>query len=100
RAALRPALRLLRAAAAGRLTRIRQRREHAVEAVAQVLELRRQAEVVAELLARLVGGESGAVRGELEQHAARNPEVDRAEVEAVDHRGRLEAGRDDVLTPE
>ena len=43
------------------------------------------------MLQRLVGREAGPDRGDLEEHAARLPEVDRLEVEAVDHRGRMRA---------
>src|SRR5438105_11607532 len=42
--------------------------------------------MLAELLEGLVDGEAGADRRDREQHAARLAEVDRAEVEAVDHR--------------
>src|SRR5438445_11360911 len=51
------------------------------------------------MLLRLVGREAGPDGGDLEQHAARLPEVDRAEVEAVDHRSGIAAARDDLLAP-
>ena len=59
--------------------------------VPQVLEVGRQRELLAEVLERLVDGEARAQRRDLEEDAAGLAEVDRAEVEAVDHRGR--AGR-------
>ena len=65
----------------------------------QVLVVGRQRELLAEVLERLVDGEARAERGDLEEDAARLAEVDRAEVEAVDHRGRLRAGRDRPLAP-
>src|SRR5918999_1810376 len=51
-----------------------------------VLEERRDRELLAERLERLVDREAGRAGGDLEQHAARLAEVDRAEVVAVDHR--------------
>ena len=54
---------------------------------------------LAEGLLRLVGGEAGPERGDLEQDAARLAEVDRAEVEAVDDRGRPRAGLRDAVAP-
>src|SRR5207245_5293634 len=51
------------------------------------------------MLLRLVGREAGPDGGDLEQHAARLPEVDRAEVEAVDHRSGIAAAGDDLLAP-
>jgi hypothetical protein len=55
--------------------------------------------VLAEVLERLVRREAGADRRDLEQHARWLPEVDRAEVEAVDYRGRVEPGLGDPLAP-
>ena len=52
-----------------------------------------------EVLERLVDREARPERGDLEEHPARLAEVDRLEVEAVDHRGRLGAGRDRPLAP-
>ena len=66
---------------------------------AQVLEVGRQRELLAEVLERLVDGEARAQRRDLEQHPARLAEVDRPEVEAVDDRGRLGARRDRPLPP-
>src|SRR3954470_18219744 len=51
------------------------------------------------MLERLVGRESRAERRDLEQHAARLAEVDRAEVEAVDHRRRPRARALDGRAP-
>src|ERR1700760_5001684 len=66
------------------LTRVRQWLEHALQALAQRLEARRQREALAEVRRVLVDGEARTDRRDLEQHAARLAEVDRAEVEAVD----------------
>src|SRR5919197_1598164 len=51
------------------------------------------------MLERLVRGEAGADRGELEEYAARLAEVDGAEVEAVEDRGRRAALLDDARPP-
>src|SRR3954452_3090157 len=59
----------------------------------------RQREPLAEVLRGFVGGEAGPDRRNLEEHAARFSEVDRAEVEAVDHRRGGGAGRRDPLLP-
>ena len=66
---------------------------------AQVLVVGRQRELLAEVLERLVDGEARAHRGDLEEDAAGLAEVDRLEVEAVDLRRRLGAGRDRLLAP-
>src|SRR5690242_21961287 len=66
------------------LARVANRRDGPLDLVAQRLEARRQHELLAEVLRVLVGGEAGAERGDLEQHAARLAEVDREEPEAVD----------------
>src|SRR5207247_5998837 len=55
--------------------------------------------MLAQLLERLVHVEPGANRGDREQDAARLAEVDRAEVEAVDHRRRMGSGLRDALLP-
>src|SRR6266576_4272543 len=81
------------------LARVRQLRQDRLDLFAQVLEGRRQRELLAELLERLVDSEPGAERRDLEQHAARLAEVNRLEVEAVDHRRRLAAGCDHALAP-
>src|SRR5947207_8582489 len=64
-----------------------------------MLVARRQRQPLAERLERLVDREAGADRGDLEENAARLPEVDRAEVEAVDHRRRVRTGSGDAPLP-
>ena len=64
-----------------------------------VLEVGRQRELLPQVLERLVDGESRAQRRDLEEHAAGLAEVDRFEVEAVDHRGRLGAAGDRPFAP-
>src|ERR687891_1619187 len=64
-----------------------------------VLEERRDRELLAERLERLVDREAGRAGGDLEQHAARLAEVDRAEVVAVDHRGGAAAALLDAPAP-
>ena len=86
-----------RALADDHRARARQRRQPRLDLRAQVLEVRRQRQLLAERLERLVGGEAGAERRDLEQDAARLAEVDRAEAEAVDHRRRPPAGGRDLL---
>ena len=75
------------------------RRQHRLDLLAQVLEVRREREALPEGLERLVGREAGADRRDLEQHAARLAEVDRLEVEAVDHGRRPRAAFDHALAP-
>ena len=48
------------------------------------LQERRQRQRLAERVQRLVGGEAGAVGGDLEQDAVRLAEIEAAEIEAVD----------------
>ena len=79
--------------------RVLDRAQVRFDLVAQVLEVGRQRELLAEVLERLVDGEAGADRRDLEEDAARLAEVDRAEVEAVDLRRRLGAARDRLLAP-
>ena len=55
--------------------------------------------MLSERLLRLIGREAGAERRDLVEHAARLAEVDRAEVEAVDDRRRIEADGPDALAP-
>ena len=57
----------------------------------QLLEPRRDRQLLAERLERLVDGEAGARGGQLEQHAAGLAEVDRLEVVPVDHLRRVRA---------
>ncbi len=66
---------------------------------AVLLVVRRQRQRLAERLERLVGREARPDRRDLEQHAARLAEVDRLEVEAVDHRRRLPAALDHLVAP-
>src|SRR5829696_5248728 len=66
---------------------------------AQVLVLGGQAQLLAETLGVLVGGEAGGERGDLEEHAARLAEVDRAEVVAVAHVGHRAARLADAPLP-
>src|SRR5438034_4772724 len=64
-----------------------------------MLEVRRQRELLAEVLERLVGRESGAERRDLEQDAAGLAEVDRLEPEPVDDRRRMHAVGLDAAAP-
>src|SRR5918911_1151675 len=80
--------RSLRPAPPSRRARVRQRRQHRLELLAQVLERGRQREPLAEVLERLVGGEAGADGRDLEQDAARLAKVDRAGGEPLDDRRR------------
>src|SRR5204862_5472642 len=66
---------------------------------AQVLEVGRQREPLAEVLDRFVGREAGADRRDLEEDAARLAEVDRLEVEAVDDRRHVRPRGRDALAP-
>ena len=75
------------------VARVDDRAQVRLDLGAQVLVVGRQRELLAEVLERLVDGEARAQGGDLEEHPARLAEVDRLEVEAVDHRGRLGAGR-------
>src|SRR4051812_42798887 len=71
----------------GRRAGVLHRRQLPLHLLAQRLEAWRQRQALAEVFERLVDGESGADRGNLEQHPAGLAEVDRAEVEAIDDRG-------------
>src|SRR6188472_1314222 len=82
-----------------RLPRVGERRQDAGELLAQVLEVRRKREPLAERLPRLVGREARPERRDLEEHAARLAEVDRLEVEAVDDRRRPTSGPLNLLAP-
>src|ERR671936_2190586 len=64
-----------------------------------MLEVRRQRQPLAQCLERLVGGEPGTQRRDLEEHAARLAEVDRAEIEAVDDGSRPRTRALDALAP-
>src|SRR5215207_2544332 len=67
-------------------TRIGDRVEDGLDLLAEVLVGGRQGQLLAERLERLVDVEARAQGRDLEEDAARLPEVDRAEVEAIDHR--------------
>src|SRR5690349_2834060 len=77
----------VRSASPARRPDVRQRGQHRLELVAEMLERGRQGQPLAEALERLVRREAGADRRQLEEDAIRLLEVDRLEVEAVDHRG-------------
>src|SRR5439155_12420156 len=64
-----------------------------------MLELRRQCETFAEMLGVFIDREARAEGRDLEESGARLSEVDRAEVEPVDHRRRLPAERENALAP-
>src|SRR6266513_5774682 len=64
-----------------------------------MLVVRRQRQLLAEALERLVDGEAGPCRRDLEEDAAGLAEVDRLEVEAVDDRSRACARRRHALVP-
>ena len=70
----------------------RERRQHRLDPVAQVLESGRQDERLAEVLGVLVDREPGPERRDLEEDAARLAEVDGAEPEAVDDPARMGSG--------
>src|SRR4051794_3043704 len=78
---------------------VRQRREQRFDLLPQPLEVGRQGEPLAERLERLVGGEARAEGRELVQDPAGLTEVDGPEVEAVDHRGRLQARGEHLRAP-
>src|SRR5258708_32991453 len=84
----------------GRLTpQVWQRCEVRLGERAKVLEIGRQRQLLAEGLLRFVGGESGALGGDLEEDATRLAEADRAEVGEIDHTRRAAADRDDAGGP-
>ena len=72
--------------------RVGDRRQRALELLAQVLVLRREPQRLAEVLGVLVDREAGGEGRDLEQDPARLAEVDRAEVVAVAHVGHVAAG--------
>src|SRR4029077_14427999 len=84
---------------ARRGARVWQRSECSLDLFAQVLEVRGQRDPFAQVLQRFVRREARPQRRDLEQDAARLPEVQRFEVVAVDYRRRARAGRDDLLAP-
>src|SRR4051794_33929098 len=64
-----------------------------------MLEVGREREALSEREQRLVRGEAGPERRDLDEDATRLAEVDRAEVEAVDHRRGVHAEGAHALTP-
>ena len=70
-----------------------------LELVAEVLEVGRQHKRLAEVLRVLVDVEARAEGRDLEEHAARLPEVDGAEPEAVDDRRGPQASARHALLP-
>src|SRR5687767_6612911 len=68
-----------------RRARVHERLHGRLDLRPQLLEPRRDRQLLAERLERLVDREAGARGGQLEQHAARLAEVDRLEVVPVDH---------------
>ena len=76
----------------GRRHREVDRRQDRLDLGAMGLVLRRQLELFAESLDRLVDCEARRIGGELEQNAARLAKVYGMEVIAIDHRRRMEAG--------
>src|SRR3954469_558642 len=66
-------------------TRVVDRSQVRLDLFPEVLVVRRQRELLAQRLDRLVDGEARAEGRDLEEDAARLAEVDGAEVEAVDH---------------
>src|SRR5205823_8515466 len=81
------------------LPRISERDQVCLDLGAQVLEGRWKGQPFAEVLLGLVGREAWADRRDLEQDTARLPEVDRPEVEAVDHARRIAAPFDHAFAP-
>src|SRR5262245_33700306 len=77
--------------------RRRERRQLTLNLGAMRFEPRRQDQQLAEMRGILVRGEARTVGRDLEQDAARLLEVHRLEPEAIDHLGRVAAGRDDLL---
>src|SRR6185436_7609508 len=86
-------------ARACRGARVHERLHRRLDLRAQLLEPRRDRQLLAERLERLVDREARARGGQLEQHAARLTEVDRLEVVAVDHLGRVRAVLGHPLLP-
>src|SRR5450755_243291 len=58
-----------------------------------------QGEMLAEVFNVLIGREAWTIGRNLEQHAAGHAEVDRLEVEAIDHRSYAQADLRKVLAP-
>src|SRR2546425_3258265 len=73
--------------------------ENLVQVLPEALELRGQHQPRTKLLPSLVDCEAGWVCGDLEQDPAGLPEVDGVEVLAVDDRGDVQPGLDELLPP-
>ena len=73
------------------------RRQYRLDLGAMRLVLWRQHQALAEVLDGLIDREAGRIRRQLEEHAARLPEVDRVEVVAIDHRRRMQPTLGDAL---
>src|SRR5262249_12302942 len=80
-------------------TRIVDRPQDRLDLLPEGLVGRGQRQLLSQRLEGLIDREARAARGGLEQHAARLAEIDRAEVEAIDHRCGAGAGRDHAVAP-
>src|ERR1041384_980081 len=63
------------------------------------LELRRQLQIFAEMLGRLIGGEARAISRNLEKDAVRLAKINRVKIKPVDHRRNLEPKIDNAVAP-
>src|SRR3981081_94618 len=61
--------------------------------------LRRQSQILSQLLDRLINGESRRIGRDFEENAARLTKIDRVEVLAIDHRRNGQTGRDELFSP-
>ncbi len=59
----------------------------------------RQGQLLAEVRGILIGGEAGAIGRDLEENATEFTEIERLEVEPIDHRCDTETGRGDPALP-
>src|SRR5215213_238686 len=89
----------LTAVGASRAARVLERAHRRLDLLTELLELRRDRELLAERLERLIDREARAGGGQLEQDAARLAEVDRLEVVTVDHLGRVCTALRHALAP-
>src|SRR5579859_4928886 len=76
-----------------------ERREHGLELSATRLQERGEREMLAQMGQVLVGGETGSVGRDLEEHTAGLAEVDGPEVETVDDRSDTHSGTRQLLLP-
>src|SRR6478736_9023944 len=83
----------------GLRARVDERGQRGLELLAHLLVLRRETQLLAEVLGVLVDGEPRTRRRQLEQHPARLAEVDAQEVLAVDDRRRAGADPAQVVAP-